>query len=183
MRVRWKLAKFILTVTAVLPVVFLVAGALSRADASPSGNALSGEAVRVKIQDLAGRSSEYNGRKVVFSGEAIGDIMYRGQHAWVNVLDSTGAIGVFMPREFAQKIQHLGDYSHKGDTVEVIGVFSISCPLHNGDPDIHAESLTVLESGKTILHPISRERVILSMVLAMAAGYLGYWAWKAKKLA
>ncbi len=108
----------------------------------------------------------FDGREVVFRGEAVGDVMIRGDHAWVtlnddhyslNALHEAGelrggnsGIGVWLPASEAEKISRLGRHGSVGDYVEVVGVFHADCREHGGDFDIHATSLRVLQPGREV---------------------------------
>ena len=115
----------------------------------------------------------YEGKPVVFSGEVIGDVMLRGDHAWVNVNDGLNAIGVWMPSELARQIQSSGSYKSKGDFVEVTGIFNHSCSQHGGDLDIHAQALRRLNPGSIVrerLNPGKRDlAVILGAILCLVS--------------
>lgn len=103
-------------------------------------------------------------------GEAIGEPLVRGDHAWINVLDDSGvAIGVYVPVSEARKVQLFGDYARRGDTVAVTGVFHAACPSHGGDPDVHGESVSVLRRGGPVDHPVSFERVTIGLSLSALA--------------
>ncbi|MGQ9475170.1 MAG: hypothetical protein ACUVT4_03465 [Actinomycetota bacterium] len=109
---------------------------------------------------------KYNGREVVFRGEAVGDVMTRGDHAWLTVNDDpyslkalhdaeelrggNSGIGVWLPVSEARRVTRLGRHGSVGDYVEVIGVFHADCREHGGDFDIHATSLRVLEPGREL---------------------------------
>ena len=124
------------------------------------------EAVEVTTNDLFEDWEEYDGKEVILIGEAVGDVMDRGDHAWVTVNDDfysrealheTGAlvgqnsgIGVWLPTQEAEKINRLGRYGSMGDLVEVCGIFYADDEEHGGDFDIQASSLTVLEPGRDI---------------------------------
>ncbi len=105
----------------------------------------------------------YDGEEVIFRGEAVGDVLRRGEFAWVMVNDdhySTRAlhesgelrggnsgVGVWMPAEEAEKIGRLGRHGSLGDYIEVRGTFHADCAEHGGDFDIHAYAVRVLEAG------------------------------------
>jgi len=89
----------------------------------------------------------YEGKEVVFAGEVVGDVMLRGEYAWVNLNDGINAIGVWVKAGLARQIQYSGSYKAQGEWSEVKGIFNHSCPLHGGDLDIHAESLRRVEPG------------------------------------
>jgi hypothetical protein len=125
-----------------------------------------GKAAEVTTNDLFENWEEYDGEEVILTGEAVGDVMDRGDYAWITVNDDyysrealheTGTlvgqnsgIGVWLPSEEAEKITRLGRFGSMGDLVEVRGIFYADDVDHGGDFDIQASSLTVLEPGRDI---------------------------------
>ncbi|MBN2026598.1 MAG: hypothetical protein JW854_07570 [Actinobacteria bacterium] len=151
---------------------------------SPGGGQASADGVdHVSISELIENMEEYDGDTVVISGEAIGDIMIRGDHAWLTVNDdsysensleeggeysgvSNIGIGVWAPSSEVQSIENLGSYTEKGDIVEVTGVFHRACSEHGGDTDIHAYSIRVIEDGHAVEHPFSYGKLFVAAILA-----------------
>lgn len=126
------------------------------------------------ISDIVQKPTQMNGQEVRIVGEAIGDLMVRGDYAWINVLDKTGmAIGVYLPKGEALKIRNLGRYSQTGDTVDLVGVFNNACVEHGGDPDIHSTSLVVVAQGIPTPHPVDTLRLIFAGVLLAVAAVMG----------
>ncbi len=123
-------------------------------------------AVEVSMADLLNDWEKLDGSEVIFRGEAIGDVMRRGDHAWVTINDDlysrearleagklrggNSGIGVWLPIAEAEKIEVLGRFGTVGDFVEVRGVFNATCLEHGGDFDIHAFSLTVIYPGREV---------------------------------
>ena len=106
----------------------------------------------------------YDGKLVVYEGEVIGDVMKRGENAWINVNDGTNAVGVWIKASFIKDINYTGSYKSSGDRVEVVGVFNRSCIEHGGDLDIHAQSLRKINSGRLKaqrLNPDKRSEVFI----------------------
>ncbi len=103
---------------------------------------------------LVREADRYDGREIRVSGEAIGDVLHADQGGvWVNVLGTGGtAVGVWVDRDDAERIQVLGDWKHRGDVVEVVGTFNQACPRHGGDLDIHATTLRVVQPGERVRH-------------------------------
>jgi aspartyl/asparaginyl-tRNA synthetase len=127
---------------------------------------LSAEAAAgVSSKDLRESAQEYDGKTIVFQGEAIGDIMLRGEFAWINVKDESGAVGVFCPKELTDEIEYLGGYKSSGDLISVRGEFHEQCPQHGGDTDIHAEKITIIKSGKEISRSLEPQKVKASIFL------------------
>jgi len=127
----------------------------------------------VSAQELLENAEKYDGKIISFKGEVIGDIMIRGEWAWVNVRDEAGAIGVFCPKELLGEIEEQGDYRHKGDLISVRGIFHRACPQHGGDTDIHAEKITLIQKGEVISHPLDPQKVKASVILAALVCVLG----------
>jgi hypothetical protein len=128
--------------------------------------AAAGGTSEVNSAELLNDWEEYDGKEVVFRGEAVGDVMRRGEGAWVTVNDDlysrearleagqlrggNSGIGVWLPASEAAKIRVLGRYGTRGDFVEVRGTFNADCREHGGDFDIHAHTLTVIEAGREL---------------------------------
>ena len=55
-------------------------------------------------------ASKLDGDTVSYSGEVIGDVLYRGDYAWINVSDGANAIGIYIPASEAKKIEYVGRY-------------------------------------------------------------------------
>jgi len=120
--------------------------------------------------DLLNNAKQYDGKTVNYKGEIIGDVMIRGDHAWLHVNDGSIAIGIWAPKTMIQDIGYVGDYHKKGDTVEVSGTFHRSCSEHGGDLDIHASEIKKITSGSSVIQPISRKKVYIgtfSLILVL----------------
>jgi len=125
-----------------------------------------GKAEEVSTADLLNEWEKYDGQEVIFKGEAVGDVMRRGDYAWITVNDDfysrearleagelrggNSGMGIWLPIEEADKIKKLGRYGTVGDFVEVRGVFSANCLEHGGDFDIHASTLKVIDPGRDL---------------------------------
>lgn len=136
------------------------------------------EGTGVSSNDLIDHAKDYDGTTVVFEGEVIGDILYRGEYAWLAVYDGSNTIGCYVSAEQARQISLVGGYGKKGDTVSVEGVFRRACPEHGGDLDIHASSVTVLSTGARLVMPLSRLVTTLAIALPLPAAVLLFLVWK-----
>jgi len=121
------------------------------------------------LNDLIERAAEVDGQVVTIRGEAVGDIMVRGERGWVNINDGTAAIGIWAPAEQLRQIRHTGRYGVRGDTVEVTGTFFRMDPMHGGELDVQADALVVATPGAA--HPASLKtgRVVWALVFALTA--------------
>jgi hypothetical protein len=129
----------------------------------------------VSSVELIEKAKEYNNQIVEYEGEVVGDVMGRGNFAWVNVNDGKNAIGVFGKKELINNvIQHKGSYNCKGDIIRVRGVFCRACPQHGGDLDIHLKEVVKVKNGYFIVHHASGSKAITAIGLSIVA--LGFAA-------
>lgn len=129
----------------------------------------------VPIGDLIEKAAQYDGQMVTVEGEAVGDLMLRGSHGWVNISDPTGDLGLYAPTDLLRQIGHVGRYRSKGDRVRASGRFHRADTQHGGDMDLHVESLRVVGMGGRVVHPVSPRRLWvtgLAVALALAVSYL-----------
>jgi hypothetical protein len=110
---------------------------------------------------------QYDGKSVTYRGEVIGDIMGRGEYAWLSINDGLNAIGVWINKELIKDIQYVGNYRAKGDVVEITGIFKCSCPEHGGDLDIHAQYITKVGSGEPSPRPMDLKKAYLAFLLSI----------------
>jgi hypothetical protein len=126
----------------------------------------------VSSTELINRAKELDGATVVYRGEVIGDIMQRGNFAWINVNDGQNAIGIWIDYALTKDIAYTGNYKFIGDTVEVNGIFHRACPEHGADLDIHAETLRKVESGKPVPEKLTRTKRNVTVLLIGVSGLL-----------
>jgi hypothetical protein len=123
---------------------------------------------QVSSTGLINNAREYDGQSIVYAGEAVGDVMVRGDFAWVNVNDGENAIGVWLNKELAGEIKFTGSYNTIGDRLEITGVFNRNCIQHGGDMDIHAQSIRRISPGRAIdeqLDIVKRNYVFILLVI------------------
>ena len=135
----------------------------------------------VSSNDLIDHAKDYDNQTIVYDGEVLGDILYRGEHAWLAVSDGSNTIGVYVTAEQAKQISFVGGYGVRGDTIRIEGVFHRACAEHGGDLDIHADSIKVRSVGSMVETPVSRLTVILAIALPLPAGILLFIVWKRRK--
>jgi hypothetical protein len=132
----------------------------------------------------------WNGKPVTFHGEAIGEVMVRGDYAWIHLNDDAymlknveegaklngynSGMAIWVPSSLTKQIDTYGDYQHEGSIVEIQGVFNGACKEHGGDMDIHATSLKVLRAGHVVVDPIPPWKAAVAVALVATAGLL-FW--------
>lgn len=127
----------------------------------------------------------YNGKTVTFEGEAIGDVMIRGEGAWIHLNDDpygknrsrelsgyNSGMAIWISSDEAGKIETLGNYNNWGDLVRVVGTFNAACSEHGGDMDIHASSLSVIKPGESREHTIGAGRIFWAIGLGFLSAIL-----------
>lgn len=121
--------------------------------------------------ELINNAKLYDGKTIVYQGEAIGEVMLRGDYAWVNLSDGNNAIGIWLNASLAKQIIHVGSYSVKGDWLAITGVFHQSCLEHGGDLDIHAQAINKIRPGRVLVEKTNLEKrnlvIILSFILIL----------------
>jgi len=120
--------------------------------------------------ELINKAKELDGKEVVYQGEVIGDIMRRGDFAWVNVNDGQNAIGIWADYALTKDITYRGSYKFKGDIVEVSGIFHRACPEHGGDLDMHAQALRLIEAGSPVPEKSVRAKRNVALLLIAVLG-------------
>jgi LPXTG-motif cell wall-anchored protein len=123
----------------------------------------------IESTELIEKGFEYDGKTVDYTGEVIGDLMARKNHAWINVNDGTNALGIWSERALIPPIKYFGSYVNRGDTVLVRGVFHRSCPEHGGDMDIHASAITIVVTGEPVSHRTSMNAVLAAIALLITS--------------
>lgn len=123
------------------------------------------------IKVLVGANRSLDNATVVFTGEVVGDIMNGGDgHKWVNLLGDDGsAIGVLVTDDMAERVLNTGDNSTTGSTLQVRGKCHIDCGEHQGELDVHALDIRVLDAGGPITHYADGNDVKAGLALCAAA--------------
>jgi len=110
-----------------------------------------------------------DGNMLQYKGEVIGDVLARGEFAWLSVSDGANAISVFLPANLMTKPLILGRYAVRGDVLTITGVFHRACSEHGGDMDIHAETMMLNEVGFSIPVQTSARFMALTGMLSISA--------------
>ena len=122
-------------------------------------------AQQISSTELINNAKEYDGKSVVYVGEAVGDVMARGDFVWVNLNDGENAIGVWLNKELAGEIKFTGSYHAEGDRLEITGVFQRNCIQHGGDMDIHAQDIRKISLGKLVKEELDKGKISFTFIL------------------
>lgn len=103
---------------------------------------------QVEISALLEASARQDNKNVAFTGEAMGfPIIADADHKWINVKNGSSMIGVYATNEQADAVEHYGGYGRDGDTITVEGIYHLSCDKHNGELEVHAHAIDVVQEG------------------------------------
>lgn len=127
------------------------------------------ESRTVTSTQLIENAKELDGSTVTYGGEVVGDILYRGDYAWINVSDGSNSIGIYIPASEADKITYAGRYGVVGDTVSLTGIFHRACTEHGGDMDIHADAITISQQGYTVENKVSAWLIVAAGFISLCA--------------
>ena len=137
-------------------------------------SSLKAEDVReISIGQLIKMAKEFDGKTVIIKGEVIGDIMPRGNWAWLNIEDKEGTVGVWLPKTMTSIISFKGDYKHKGDLIAVEGKFQRADSELNGELCVRAQRIEVLQRGEKALRLFRPERIKTALWLSFLVFGLG----------
>lgn len=129
------------------------------------------------LNDLVEKGKALDGRKIIVEGEAIGEVICRDYYSWININDTTNAMGIYMTKDDSLKVENYGGYNTRGDVLKVVGTFNRACKEHGGDMDIHAQSVDVIKEGSVKKYNIPKEKIFLAIlmpILTLIIGYLLY---------
>lgn len=144
------------------------------------------EPVTVASDDLLLCPRTYDGRVVRYEGEAVGEVLERSDHAWVQLNDDAYSqtaslprrpahaggnvgVGVRLPRDEADAIERVGGPSWRGDVLAVQGVFHRAMPDSADAMAIDARQVQRLTPSEPIDRPVLADRRIAAIALAMLA--------------
>lgn len=153
------------------------------ADASPA------TAVQVSSNELFDCPETYDGREVVYRGEAVGALLERTDGVWSQLNDDVYAellgplpahrdyrggnagVGVLLPHDAADRVSFVGGPQTRGDVLEVRGTF------HRVDPTgevavIHATGAELVADGEPFPDPPLRDRRWAAWLAVLVAAAL-----------
>lgn len=119
----------------------------------------------ISSTDLINNAKLYDGKIAIYEGEVIGEVMLRGEFAWINVNDGKTAIGIWIGKNLVKDILYAGNYKTRGDWLEVTGVFQRACAQHGGDLDIHAQAVRKIAPGRKIPEKLNLDKRNFALVL------------------
>lgn len=108
------------------------------------------------VASLINQASLYEDRTVQVVGEVIGDKIRADEpdRTWITLTETDAgdqsSISVLLSSEQAKQIDRFGRYGVIGTTLQVRGTYHQACDEHDGLPDIHATTSSVLSRGQDV---------------------------------
>lgn len=121
------------------------------------------------INSLIENAKQLDKREITIQGELIGEELERGEYSWINVNDTTNAIGVWISSKELKDVTYYGNYKNKGDIVRITGTFNRACTEHGGDTDIHCSNFEIVQKGSKTIKKISNRKLTVAGLLVVIA--------------
>ncbi len=121
------------------------------------------------IQDLSTADAYYDNQTVQVTGEAIGDAIFATfdqEFSWITLSTEgdNATLAVFMTNEAAARIDTFGRYQTRGTILQVRGIYHLACPEHEGVSDLHADVVTVADSGEHFEAPFDMQKFLPGLI-------------------
>lgn len=156
----------------------------------------------VSSVELIEEADQFNEQQVVYRGEIIGEVLDRGDHAWITVNDGhysrrplrryqelkggNEGMGIYCDLDQLESVTFLGSYTSVGDLLEIRGTFYKANPDHGGDLCIVADQVSLLREGHHVrIHRLRNELLVALVMAALLAVlvYLLYWKRQQRRVA
>lgn len=158
--------------------------------------ALSGSLVgggRITSTQIYACPEAYDGLRVTYVGEAVGDVLVRPGGAWVQVNDDdyaleVGPVGahrrlrgfntglsVWLPDGLHERLEGVGRPGRRGDVVLLEGVLRRTDPADGGGITLRADQLRTVAPTTPMPEPLHRPQAVAAAVLAVLA--VAAFAW------
>lgn len=151
-----------------------------------SGPPGSGSPPQVSSDELLDCPRAYDGRVVRYRGEPVGEVLPRGDHAWVQLNDgvyaqtnplplrrdfagSNSGVGVRLPAGGVGEIVHVGGPQRHGDLIEVEGRFHRVLPDTADTMAIDADRVQRVRGGEPIERRVLPDRQLAAITLGVLA--------------
>ena len=134
----------------------------------------------------------FDGLRVSYTGELVGDLLHRDGGAWVMVNDDDYAItygplpthreyqgtnsglSVWLPDDLLDEVTGLGRPDQRGDVVQLEGAVLRTDPDDGGGLTLRADRIEVLRPAEGLAEPFDRPRAALAAVSVLSGAAL--WA-------
>jgi hypothetical protein len=145
---------------------------------------------RVTSAVVLGCPAAYDGVRVTYVGELVGDLLRREGGAWVLVNDddyalqvgplpghrvlrgTNSGLSVWLPEPLTERVTGLGRPNQRGDLVEVTGRISRADPTDGEGLTLRADRLQILDPARAVHEPLDRPQLGFAIGASVLAGVL-----------
>lgn len=146
-----------------------------------------GDPPRVTSTGVVACPVRYDGHRVEFVGEVVGDVLRRDGGAWVLMNDdayaletgplpshqdfagSNSGLAVWLDGDLAKKAQTAGGPGVRGDVLRVEGVIHRADPADGGGLTLRANRGTVVAEAVRVPQPVHKSQAVAALLTALGA--------------
>ena len=146
-------------------------------------------AQEIAVSELLAESPNLSNQEITIEGELVGDFGFRGNGwMWTQLNDDPYVdhpirdgiapiggnigVGVRIPSELAESLDHPGGYHHRGPVVRLTGIWRHHDPDRQGESYLEVESLELIDEGRLLDEGVVWWTVIVGLGLLAAAGLI-----------
>jgi hypothetical protein len=154
---------------------------------------------RVSSTQIYACPAAYDGLRVTYAGEPVGELLPRRDGVWAQVNDDDYALevgpisghrelrgfnsglSVWLPDGLHEQIGEVGRPGRRGDVVLLTGVLLRADPDDGGGITLRADQLEVLAPGIEVAAPLHRIQAVVAALLVVLAAITALWARAARQ--
>jgi hypothetical protein len=145
---------------------------------------------RVTSEQVLACPSDFDGLRVTYVGELVGDLLERQGGAWILVNDddyalefgplpahgqhrgTNSGLAVWLPTDLIDRVTGLGRPNHRGDLVEIQGRIARTDPDDGGGLTMRADTLRLLAPSAAVDEPFNLPQFWLAVTALLIAAIL-----------
>ncbi len=154
---------------------------------------------RVSSAQVYACPAAYDGLRVTYAGEPVGELLSRRDGVWAQVNDDDYALevgpisghrelrgfntglSVWLPDGLHEQIGDVGRPGRRGDVLLLTGVLYRADPDDGGGITLRADRLEVLAPSIEVAAPLHRTQAVVAAVLVLLAAMTALWARTARQ--
>lgn len=154
---------------------------------------------RVSSAQVYACPAAYDGLRVTYAGEPVGELLSRRDGVWAQVNDDDYALevgpisghrelrgfntglSVWLPDGLHEQIGDVGRPGRRGDVLLLTGVLYRADPDDGGGITLRADRLEVLAPAIEVAAPLHRTQAVVAAVLVLLAAMTALWARTARQ--
>lgn len=151
--------------------------------------ATAAQAEEIAVSELLADSPNLSGQKITIEGELVGDYGIRGDGwMWTQLNDDVYVdhplregiaprggnigVGIRIPSELAEDLDHPGGYHFRGPVVRATGVWRHHAAERQGESFLDVETIAVIQDGRTLDEGVAWWTVLVGLGLLATSGIL-----------